>query len=73
MDAVLDAVPSKVTAEMNVDLCKPYLDEEIAAALFQMGQTKVPGPDGFLAFSPNSVGLLQGRNMSCSTVFHSWR
>ena len=26
---------------------KPYSDEEIGAALFQIGATKVPGPNGF--------------------------
>ena len=46
---VIDAIPPKITAEMNVELCKAYTNEEIRAALFQMGPTKAPGPDGFPA------------------------
>lgn len=49
VDAVLDAIPSKVSSNMNEDLCKRYTHEEIGAALFQMGPTKAPGPDGFPA------------------------
>jgi hypothetical protein len=46
VDAVLDSIPIKVTADMNSDLCKAYTDAEIETALFQMGPTKAPGPDG---------------------------
>jgi hypothetical protein len=38
--AVIDAIHPKVTNEMNDDLTKPYLDDEIKTALYQMGPTK---------------------------------
>jgi hypothetical protein len=49
VDTVLEAIPQKVTAEMNESLSLPYSVEDIKVALFQRGPTKAPGPDGFPA------------------------
>jgi hypothetical protein len=52
---------------MNSNLTKPYTDEEIKAALFQMGPTKAPGPDGFPAlFNQNHWSFL--KDDICSVV-----
>jgi hypothetical protein len=38
-----------MTNESNEDLCKPFTDEEIGNAMFQIGPLKAPGPDGLPA------------------------
>ena len=45
----LSAVPNKVTANMKEGLTCEYTAEEVRIALFQMGPTKAPGPDGMNA------------------------
>ena len=49
-----------VNDEMNEDLCKPFSEQEISDALFQIGPLKAPGPDGFPAgFFHRNWGLLK--------------
>ncbi|KAM1527594.1 hypothetical protein TB2_016638 [Malus domestica] len=45
--ALLDCVPPGITKDMNRDLIAPVSDEEIKAAVMNMGRLKAPGPDGF--------------------------
>lgn len=45
--SLLDCVKHVVTAEMNEVLTRPVDDEKIKCAVFQMGNLKPPGPDGF--------------------------
>ncbi|CAN1803751.1 Transposon TX1 uncharacterized 149 kDa protein, partial [Linum perenne] len=40
-------LPRVVTHEMNVDLTRPVIDEEVRKAVFDLGPNKSPGPDGF--------------------------
>ena len=49
MEVVLDAVPTRVTPEMNDLLLALFDSREVKEALFQMFPTKAPGPDGFPA------------------------
>jgi hypothetical protein len=45
----LEALPCRVSHEMNVQLLREFTKEEVWAALQQMAPLKSPGPDGFLA------------------------
>ena len=49
MEECLDAVPQMVTEEMQETLFGEFIADEVRAALFQMGPTKAPEPDGMNA------------------------
>ena len=49
MEECLYAVQSKITDEMHEVLSSEYTAKEVKVALFQMGPTKAPGPDGINA------------------------
>jgi hypothetical protein len=46
---VLSLFEPVISDDMNLDLCKPFTDEKISDALFQIRPLKAPGPDGLLA------------------------
>jgi hypothetical protein len=61
-DLITSLLQEKVTQEANDTLCSAFTDDEISFALFQIGPTKAPGPDGFPAcFLPKKLGYTKRR------------
>ena len=58
---LLAHVPVKISQEMNDELTKPFIGEEVKVALFQMAPSKAPGVDGYTAgFYQRHWSLLGG-------------
>ncbi|KAK4254083.1 hypothetical protein QN277_009512 [Acacia crassicarpa] len=67
MDQALLYVKEVVTADDNCLLTQPVLDQEIEAAVFQLGAAKAPGPDGLSAIFYQSAWQTVNREV-CAMV-----
>ena len=63
MEECLNAVQSKMTDDMQEFLSSEFTAEEVKVALFQMGPTKAPGPDGMNALFYQKFWHVVGNNV----------
>jgi hypothetical protein len=57
---VVNLFQEVLTDDVNNNLCRPFTEEEISDALFQIGPLRAPGPDGFPArFYQRNWGVLK--------------
>ena len=68
MEECLNAVPHKNTTEMHQLLTSDYSTNEIKAALFQMGSTKAPDPDGMNALFYQKFWHIVGDNVIAAVL-----
>ena len=74
VERVLQHIDAMVTEEMNAKLCAPFTDKEIEVALFQMGPTKAPGPDGFPArFFQRHWSVMKDKIVAAVKLFFATR
>ena len=61
---VVEAIPSKVSEDMNESLSCAFTKEEIATALKQIHPTKAPRPDGMSAIFYQKYWSIVGNNIT---------
>ena len=60
MEECLSIVSARVTTKMQEMLSKDFTTDEIKEAIFQMGPTKAPGPDGINALFYKKLWHIMG-------------
>ena len=60
MNEILDAIRPSVSADMNIQLSKPFSREEVDTAIKEMDPIKAPGPDGMPPIFYHSFWSLLG-------------
>ena len=75
MERVIESVDHVVTEEMAQSLVRPYTEEEVRTALFQMHLSKSPGPDGMSPFFFQKLWHIVGNDVTASVLsfLHSGR
>ena len=63
MEEVFSHIPSRVDAEMNARLNRPYNKEEVKEALFQMFPTKALGWTDSRRTSFRGIGIYVGKGL----------
>lgn len=72
-DLVCQHVPCKVTPDMREMLERPFSEEEVEMALFQMALSKAPGVDGFNAgFFQTHSQLVKACVVNAVLGFFEW-
>ena len=64
MEECLNTVPQRMSADMREELSRPSTVEKVKAALFQMGPTKAPGPNGMNALFYQKFWHIVGNDIS---------
>ena len=75
MNAVIESVDWVVTKGMAQSLTRPYTEEEVKTALFQMHPSKSPGPDGMSPFLFQKFWHIVGHDVTTVvlSILHSSR